>query len=156
MKKVFLAVLVFALSLSFTTFALAASTTVPPKSVCMTDSLYTYAFVIKLAGPVKLSGVSTKFYNINGEMYLDGWSPPLTGSGHVKGTVFHFSATGSTYWAGGFWTILAEAFWDLADTTNPVGTVIWRQITDTGTNIVQSRTLSLTDCSTVVLPYSEN
>ncbi len=153
MKKVFLAVLVFALYLSFTTFALAASTTVPPKAICMTDGSYTYVFFIKLAGPVKLSGVSTKFYNVNGEFYLGTFSSPLTGTGHVKGTEFHFSTVGNSEWAGDFWTILVESFWDLADTTNPVGTVTMRQINETGTNTVDSLSLSLTDCSTVVLPY---
>jgi len=130
MKKVFLAVLVFALSVSFATFALAASTTVPPKAVCMTDNLgpYTYVLVIKLAGSVKLSGVSTKFYNINGEFYLDTFSCPLTGSGHVKETEFHLSTVCNSEWGGSFWTILVEGFWDLAATTNPVGTITWRQI----------------------------
>ncbi len=140
------------LSLSFTTFALAASTTVPPKTVCMTDWQYSYAFVIKLAGPVKTSVGSVKFYNINGEVFLGGAGMPLAGSGRVKGTEFNFSVTGSDYLGGTFWTVLLEGLWDLADTTNPVGTVAWRQITNTGTNLVESGTLSLTDCSTLVVP----
>ena len=154
MKRTCLILLAMVLSLSFTTFALAASTTVPPKYVRLTDDHgNTYVFLIKLAGSVKLSGVSTKFYNINGEFYLDTFSCPLTGSGHVKGTEFHFATVGNSEWGGAFWTNLLEGFWDLADTTNPVGTVTWRRINESGTNIVSAGTLSLTDCSALDLPY---
>ena len=139
MKRTCLILLAMVLSLSFTTFALAASTTVPPKAICMTDGIYTYVLVTKLAGTVKTSQGTVKFYNINGEHYANDASIPITGTGHVKGTKFHFSCTGSTYWASGsgnYWTALLEGFWDLADTTNPVGTITWRQMTETGYTIL--------------------
>ena len=154
MKKIVLIMLVFALSLYFTTFALAASKTVPPASICMKDSFgYSYVLVIKLAGTVTMSGKPMNFYNINGAYYMGTASDALSGTGDVKGTEFHFSCAGSSEWNSEFWTVLVEAFWDLADTTNPVGTVTWRQITNTGTNIVESETLSLVNCSTLDLPY---
>lgn len=154
MKRTLLILLAMVLlSLSFTTFALAASKTVPPASVCMTDGQYIYAFVTKLMGTASLSKVPVKFYSINGEFYLSTASCPFTGTGHVKGTEFHFSFTGSTYWEGYLYTAFGEGFWDLADTTNPVGTVTWRQITNGGLNAIENYSLSLTSCSTVVLPY---
>ena len=129
MKRTCLILLAMVLSLSFTTFALAASTTVPPKYVRLTDDHgNTYVFLIKLAGSVKMSNGTVKFYNINGEFYLDTFSCPLTGSGHVKGTEFHLSTVCNSEGGGSFWTILVEGFWDLTATTNPVGTITWRQI----------------------------
>jgi hypothetical protein len=144
------------LSLSFTTCALAASTKVPPASVCLTDENgSSFPLTIKLAGKIKTAGGRVKFYNINGEYLapIQSIRIPLVGTGHVLGNEFHFSITGTTRWVDGiFYTVLAEGFWNLANSTNPVGTLNLRWVTNqSATTSGNSYTLSLTDCSTVVL-----
>lgn len=156
MKTTRLILSALALSLCFTTCALAASTKVPPASVCLTDEDgISLPLTIKLAGKIKTAGGPVIFYNINGEYLAPTMSIriPLVGSGHVLGNEFHFSITGTTRWVDDtFYTVLAEGFWNLADTTNPVGTLNWREITNnSATTSGSSHTLSLTDCSTVLL-----
>jgi hypothetical protein len=148
--------ILLAITLSLTATAQGASTTTPPKSVCLTDGNYIYPLTIKPSGTVKMSDGRVKFYNINGEYFFPGIASfPVTGSGHVKGTVFHFSLTGNSYVSGAYWTALLEGSWDLAQPSNPVGTVYVHQISNFGSGGGSTYSLSLTDCSTQTLPYND-
>jgi hypothetical protein len=157
MKRTLLILLSLALSLTFTTHALTANNSVPPKSVCLIDSLgYNYSLTIKLAGKVKMADGPVKFYNISGAVFYDTVSRPITGTGYVKGTQFHFSITGNNYVEPSpavnvLYTLFVEGYWDLADKTNPVGNVYLREISNYTDN-VWSATLSLMDCSTEAIP----
>lgn len=154
MKRFSLILLAIALPLSLAVTALAAKTTAPPKSACLTDGNYLYPLTIKAAGTVNMADGRVKFYNINGEYFLPSIASfPVTGSGHVKGTMFHFSLTGNSYVSGSYYTVMLEGSWDLAQPSNPVGTVHVRQISNYGSFDPSTYSLSLTDCSTQTLPY---
>jgi hypothetical protein len=158
MKRILLVVMALALALSLCLAApaLAASTTTPPKSICLSDGSYYYSLAIKLNGTVNMSGVPVKFYAITGELFnppgQTAWGCPVTGTDHVNPSdhTFHFSLTGNSVSTGSLYTHLMEGKWNLQTLT---GTCTWRQITESSPGSDKTHTLSAVDCSNNTIPY---
>jgi hypothetical protein len=161
MKKIFLAVLVFALSLSLAGVAMAAAPK-PPANICLGWSGLTGVLYIKASGNTTSSVGKVKFYTIVGEITNSGsYSAPATGTGHMKGNVFHIGITGfNKYVDGRVWLYILEGFWDVVNKTGTGSLQGIVRDNATGNAVVEddqpTLTLVLQDCSTSVIVYSED
>jgi hypothetical protein len=97
MKKTLIITAVLALSLCLAAAAPAASG--PLKNLCLDFVDYPgwrISLVVKLTGTTQTSLGPVKYYTLSGEMGDGGnYAYPVTGTGHMNGTKFHFSLTGS-------------------------------------------------------------
>jgi hypothetical protein len=152
MKRWAIIVMVLALSLVLAGTAFAAG----PKKVCFQYGAFTDVvhLIFKSMGTVKTSAGTVKIYAVHGEHHAGAlYSFPVTGTAHVSGTTVHWNTTGTFFTLGELITWQEEGFWDMADLTNPVGSVSYRLITDiVGANA--SVALNAVDCEGSAIPYS--
>ena len=127
MKKILFAFLVAVFSFSLAGASMAAGIKVP-KSMCLRVEGPLPQPVITIAtskgGSVKIAANETVAFSSFQGVLLDPNSAapiPIQGSGYVKGSVFHFTFTG-TYRFNDIrtWTIAGEGLWDLASGTGGV------------------------------------
>jgi hypothetical protein len=154
MKRLLIGLMVLVLALSLTGAALAAG---PPKSVCLNmvgfeDTLH---LLLKPAGVAKASNGNVKMYSITGNQHFGAiYSFPVSGTAYVSPgtTIVQASITGSYRATDELITFVENVQWDYASTTNPVGTVWLRLITDV---IVVNFNfpLNLVDCTTDPIPF---
>jgi hypothetical protein len=158
--------LVLCLSLAGGTQAASA----PPKAVCLgfNSSIggeWIVSMVINPVGKLKLSAGSQKIYAIHGEMSLfNAISFPVVGTGHISvdnrlglepRPWFHFSLTGTYSFVEGNGvtrTFFVEGYWDLTNTSVPLGKIKYRTLTDVVEDDGWSD-LVLKDCSLESIPY---
>jgi hypothetical protein len=157
MRRMILIGMVLGLFLSLAGGTLAASSASAPKALCLLMVQWGDSLVLsnKMSGSVKTADGPVKFYAIHGEQYYAGqnYSLPVSGTGHVKNGVFHFSLTGSGIGPTSYlWTYFIEGKWNLT-TTPSTGTYTWHRISSDGTATIREGDLSQEDCATCSLPY---
>ncbi len=155
MKRMGLAVIlamVLALVLYTSTGVLGAEPK-PPTQLCLyMDGWWDNLVLLnKPMGNVKTSEGPVKFYAIHGEQYYyTQYSAAMSGTGHVKAGIYHFSVSGSYSDSGIGYTFLVEGKWNL-NAQN--GTYSIRYITSTGYSSYFTSTLSAVNCTDCTLPY---
>jgi hypothetical protein len=134
--------------------ALAAGPKVP-KAVCLSiaSGNAILSMAIKMSGTVKKASGPVKFYSINGELNVVGFvSTPVVGTGHLNGTKFHFSASGTAAHATyGNLVYCMEAEWDLASTAPQ--TMHFRILEDSEDHSFDN-TFVVQPCDVDTIPYN--
>jgi len=128
-----------------------------PKQLCLQIGMLDtkILMVIKPFGsPVSLSSGKVKFYAIHGEATdNDNFAPPLSGTGHMLGDIFHFSLVGSTVASSHHNSFQFEGTWNTASET---GSISWTYVVGAGSAIsggdIVGVPLSTADCRTLSLP----
>ncbi len=151
MKRVMILAIVLAMVLCLAGTALAAEPK-PPTQLCLKMHQWGDNFVLlnKSMGTVKTSEGPVKFYAIHGEQYWPGYSLAVSGTGHVKGGVYHFSVSGSYLSGGTEYTYLTEMKWNLTTLT---GTYSTRLMRSDGTSSLYTGTLDQLVCTDCTIPY---
>jgi len=160
MKRLVMILLVLVLSLSLAGVAPAATPKIKSQECLdVATGFATVSMGIKAGVTIKKASGKVKFYAINGEFtnHLGGFSAPLVGTGHMTGTVFHFSATCTGLWPGTAFVITysMEAEWDLANTA--AQTIHFRILRDAGFGGDESfdQPFLVANCNTDNLAYLE-
>jgi hypothetical protein len=156
MKKIPFVFLVAVLSLSFVGTSMAAGFKVP-KNMCLRLAGPGLQPVITIAiskgGTVQITANEKVAFNSFQGVILDDniTGPiPIQGSGYVKGSVFHFTFTG-TYLFNDIrtWTIAAEGQWDLASGTGEAAVI---RLSGAGDAYESSWPLEEVACDTLAIP----
>jgi hypothetical protein len=158
MKRAILVLMVLTLALCLASAALAASTANPPKTVCfaLTNQGGILNMINKNMGTIKTSTGPVKFYAIHGEWVVSpAFSVPITGTGHVTGTTYHFNLTGTERGPTELFTYVIEGKFDLA-LPRTYGAVVGTNAARTIRDITISEStgeLLWDDSTNVVIPY---
>jgi hypothetical protein len=154
MKKTLIGLTALALVL-FLAAGATAKAPAPPKNLCLQlgggFEFVKFSLVVKLAGTINTASGPVKFYTISGEhFYSDTDSAPITGTGHMKGTKFHFTLTGS-YKYGSVISTLDASSVDY-DPVTQSGTLFLHYINSNVVNTTGIYTLEATDCKASAIP----
>jgi len=128
MIKIFSIMLVSVVFLSLAGVAIAASPK-PPASICfkaMQDqAAYYYALLIKPMGTIRIFDGPKKIYSVQGDYSneVSGSTSAVSGSGHMDGSIFHFSLNGPYTWEETPAFFNADAYWDVDAKTGTIYSV---------------------------------
>jgi len=157
MKKILIALTALSLVL-FLAAGAAAKAPAPPKNLCLQLSAITYvkfSLVVKLAGTINTASGPVKFYTISGEHFwpLGGTnhSVPVTGTGHMNGTKFHFTLTGS-YKNSSIISTFDASSGDY-DVVTHTGNLFVRWINSNAVNSTEIYAIDATDCKASAIPF---
>lgn len=117
MKRILVFIVVIAMSLAMAGGAMAGPK--PPNSICLNwvgTSAVTTMAIKAFGGNLMMSDGATKFYAIHGE-HLGTVPFPLTGTGHMKGDVFHFAFTAIAYSGSEMVVADLEGTWNVVTKT---------------------------------------
>jgi len=157
MKRSVMVILVLVLALSLAGPAPAATPKIKSQQCLnIAGGWSTLSMAIKPFGVVKKASGNVKFYAIHGEFtnFLAGTSTPVTGTGHMNGTKFHFSVTGSVWDPSAtdtlVYTMMAE--WDLANTA--AQTINFRLLYNSGDTSFNHTFTVMPNCKADNITYS--
>ena len=155
MKKILIGLTALSLVL-FLAAGAAAKKPAPPKNLCLQFTTLDYvkfSLVVKMAGTINTASGPVKFYTISGEHFWSAVSSvPITGTGHMNGTKFHFTLTGSYNNFGVISTFDASSV-DY-DVVTHTGTVFVRFINDNSVDPSFLYDIGATDCKASAIPLN--
>jgi hypothetical protein len=145
-----------AVALGFALAGGAPAATAPPKTLCLQFTsipIFKISLVVKAAGTINTQAGLVKYYTLAGEYFQVNSivSIPITGTGHVKGTKFHFSLVGTSPNSG-----LAQT-WSAGssdyDLVTHSGTLVSHYINGQNVTITLTNAIQATDCKASTIPF---
>ncbi len=157
MKKILIGLTALSLVL-FLAAGATAKAPAPPKNLCLQlgggFDYVKFSLVLKMAGTINTASGPVKFYTISGEMTNGSTqSVPVTGTGHMNGTKFHFSLTGSCQPTG----MLTISTYDLSFSDYDFltgGDVLVRRTDNASVGSSFTYAMAPWDCKASVIPFN--